>query len=252
MYKLQFELYLSNTKSKTIEIELMKNEFELFESSKLMTKDSDSIIINNSFFSKDSIVKDEIRYKIIVNGCKEITVNKLKETKKLDDSTKYIVLLLESPHAKEYGITGDKIVPLGPANGNKVTETGGAIDKYLKNVLEKIDISAGGYYLVIMNPIQFQTSLYSVHGKGLKNEAKDLRNLVWKNIWEQQEIRSDFIGRINNYNPEFIINASTKDLKEYVNWELILNKNKNKIYITPHPAVNWSSLKDKVSVKKLR
>ena len=114
------------------------------------------------------MLDDEIRYKITVKN-KKITKESVNVgLNNVDLNT--IILLLESPHKYEYNYTNGVLTPIGPAQGDSISEAGGANDNYICNVLEKIDLKSGEYYLVISNPIQFQTSLYSFHKKSLSDE----------------------------------------------------------------------------------
>ncbi len=160
---------------------------------------------------------------------------------------KNIVLLLESPHKDEYRSRNiyTKLIPIAPAQGENKLSAGGAIFNYLSEVLKFINeenhniIPNGNFNLIISNPVQFQTSLVFIHGKPLDRAYQTLRDTIWKKIWDIQDIQSDFIKRINKYNPHLIINSCTKNLKPYVN-EVLENLHNNTVINIKHPSFNWS------------
>lgn len=123
-----------------------------------------------------------------------------------------IVLLLESPHKKEYN--GNIMWPKAPACG----PTGKRIDRYLGTVLSHIQagVIETECHVIISNPVQFQTSLHAIHQRSLQGKWKTLRDNVWRTLWYQPCIRQDFQERLDGYSPGVIINACTKSLKRHV------------------------------------
>lgn len=243
MYKLVFQIESRESELRRVSIDLDKKHFKIFEdiNSNFIKKDHDSIEITDSFFSKASIVEDEIRYVILTEDCDE-DVNK---------NDKMIVLLIESPHKSEYEIENGKLKPINPAQGSSPGSAGGGIERYLEIVLNKSAIPDGTYELVIVNPIQYQASLVSIHDKALKNSVKELRDKVWENLWNEEIIRNDFKNRLKSYNPIRIINACTAKLSGYVNEELINLNYKDITYVTTHPAVTWNVNQKDIEVEKL-
>lgn len=246
-----FNVELVNDIQIPMNIELTKKEFDFLSESgsHFISINDKNININDSFFSKKSIVNDETRYKIHVKN-NEITKEKVNGN--LEKKIKTLILLLESPHNSEYTVIDKVLSPIGPAQGEGKSEAGGAIEEYIINVLKNIALVDGEYYLIVVNPIQFQTSLNAIHGQGLNEFTKGIRNLVWRNLWEKKEIRLNFNERLECYKPIRIIDACTKELQPYVNFELILNKYKNITYTTTHPAINWNKFKENIKVEKLR
>jgi len=168
----------------------------------------------------------------------------------LKRANKSVVLVIESPHKDEYN---KNYSPIAPAQG----ATGLKIEKYFCGIInkyKKIKLPTGNYDFIISNPVQFQTSLYHLHGVPLssKNTAvSGVRDKIWKSIFPY-EIKN-FHSRISNYKPMIIINACTVKLKPLVNKELKKWKNSNKsnsnvkiFTANKHPCI-WSS---KVSLKK--
>ncbi len=104
---------------------------------------------------------------------------------------KYLILILESPHIKEF-----KDDP-GPAKG----KTGMNIVKFLLNVngLE----SFGNHGLIVMNAVQYQCSLGFA--------TKKFRDRVFTEMWNTGS-REDFISRLRSiYRPgDTLVNCCTK------------------------------------------
>lgn len=153
-----------------------------------------------------------------------------------------IVLLLESPHKDEYQHNHINC-PKAPAMG----QTGIRIERCLGTVLSKTrtdyirvapdnpELIEIGRHVVLSNPIQFQTSLDTIHDQGI---VQGLRNSVWRTLWEEEHIKQCFRERINTYRPRLIVNACTRALKSTVKRfvrETLLNV---PLYNAPHPA-SW-------------
>lgn len=222
-------------------IKLSKDEVRLFNKlQKEFISKKKRLIEIKDVFTKDQRVNDKVRYVVKIKNGKcidktRVCISMDEINRNQNKNGKRIVLLLESPHRSEYEINDNRIMPIGPAQGKKKAEAGGGIDEYLNKVFDNMRIIDGKYYIIISNPIQFQTSLGSLHKKGLN---KDLRNLIWSNLWNNKEVRQDFIKRLNEYCPNYILNACTLQLTDRVNEELIQNKYKVITYIAYHPAVN--------------
>lgn len=132
--------------------------------------------------------------------------NKIVETKFFEINNDYnkteknnIILILESPHIKEFN---ENYNPIRPANG----KTGENIKSCLKEVLtvlfNNINVQEKIFNLYIMNAIQYQTSL------GINTEY--FRNALFVSFWNT-EGKADFKERLNNVftNKDIIINACT-------------------------------------------
>ena len=142
----------------------------------------------------------------------------------LQPQLRSIVLLVESPHKDEYQFANINY-PIAAANG----QTGRNINKYLREVLLAIrreltnaglnqeDYIKPGSHVIISNPIQFQTSLNAIHKQSLAGDWIELKNNVWKALWNEGEggeevpsyIQLCFRARLNTYRPSLIINACT-------------------------------------------
>ena len=107
-----------------------------------------------------------------------------------------IVIILESPHKDEYS---KQII--APAMGT----TGENINKYLLDILNKKignpQIDKKEYDVILMNAIQYQTSL------GIDTEY--FRDRVWLTLWNKGDLRKEFIKRLEGYNADIVFNFCT-------------------------------------------
>ena len=174
-----------------------------------------------------------------------------------------IVLLLESPNVDEYQF-GDIDFPIAPANG----AAGKGIEKCLHNVLSHIKTELSrrgchrtviaGHHVVISNPIQFQTSLRSIHGKTTWGDShfETLRSSVWRTLWNEGVederlgyIRLCFRSRLNTYSPSLVINACTVGVKRLVTCFVRTELPNVPLYEIYHPSgPSWN---DRASVDDL-
>ncbi len=206
--------------------------------------------VRKRFFNDDKKVKNVFRGKIIKNKKGEFHYSESENKSFCFNNSKYndhpiekdkekksIIIILESPHEKEY----DKgLIPIAPAQGN----TGVNIKNKICNVLNEIPekdkelLNGSEYRLLIINPVPFQTSLFELHGKSIKGMYKTLRNNVWKTLWfHKKELKTDFKTNILNSNPVIILNCCTADLTDKIGEELISYKLKNVlIYRVYHPS----------------
>ena len=127
-----------------------------------------------------------------------------------------IVLLLESPHRDEY-LSCDVRCPIAPAQGR----AGSCIDINLAPILNDPrnntlrQIIRNNSRVIIANPIQFQSSLWSIH-QGRLFRWRTLRNAVWKTLWDVNQIKTDFCDRLRLYSPDVLINCCTSSLQKEV------------------------------------
>lgn len=246
-YRLEFKVYIDK-KQYSQDVNLTEAEYSLLLNANqfIEKKQEEVLVLNNTFFNEDSIVKDEHRYIINIDenkACKKpIILNNSINT------CGNIVLLLESPHRSEYRSINiyKRLVPIGPAQGGRDSEAGGAIagylDKAIEHILSNNQLSLlGSYRVVIVNPIQFQTSLGSLYVGKLRG---GLRNKIWNSIWEINDgksyiVQESFVKRIHDLEPSLIINACTSNLKKNVNNVLNSSAAKyDKVNIN-HPSNNW-------------
>ena len=150
-----------------------------------------------------------------------------------------ILLILESPHKDEFNESGVN----GPAFG----QTGIYINNYFVEILDTIkslltDIT--NCKIIIVNAIQYACSL------GLQLKEPILKNLMLKNLWEEDCFKENFRHRIKtilsathkNGKRTVVINCCTKPIKKDVSCELkkLGFGFVEKIYEAPHPRYwNW-------------
>lgn len=153
-----------------------------------------------------------------------------------------IVLLLESPHKDEYE-NGDPNFPIAPAQG----ATGRNIEKYLGCSLNKSEEMADeigdNARFIIANPVQFQTSLWTIHKGSLTAGHcwQTLRNAVWKTLWNEPQIQDEFRCRLQSYKPNIVLNCCTggeKGLRGQVQSVLFKFNSGAQLYKADHPA-SW-------------
>ncbi|WP_294396970.1 hypothetical protein [uncultured Clostridium sp.] len=253
MSYLEFKVEFNNCMY-TRDIKLSTHEYNVLKGYQKISvcQNKKNLILDDDYFDKSSLVSDEARYTIKIknNICSKPKL--LKDFKPIEEN-KNIVLLLESPHRSEYRDIKiyDRLVPIGPAQGGNLTDAGGAIKAYIHEAINyviaknSLSLNNGDYNLIIINPIQFQTSLGSLYNKGLN---RNLRNKVWKKIWKIIDskkciVQEDFICRLNSYNPDLIINACTYELKKSV--KKLLDDKTIISYGINHPAINWNKKKSR-------
>lgn len=101
-----------------------------------------------------------------------------------------LILVLESPHVKEFEIENGQMMPKGPAKG----KTGSAIRSHLTKMLDSID----DYELILMNAIQFRCSL----GRDLNRTTSigqkniHLKNLLFEELIRKEEFADNLEHRI--------------------------------------------------------
>lgn len=207
--------------------------------------------IPKELFRCDKKVYDEIRYKIeIENGIvRKKKIEKYISSKvDIDDdykSYKRIVVIIESPHKDEYD---DNFNPKGPAQG----KTGDMIEKNIDQILELFkgedeNVENSKYILIISNPVQFQASLGSFYDNGLH---KSIRNNIWSELYKIY--KDDFVKRLEEYEPNYILNATTFGRKYRINKAIrIVKSSENskiqKVKESYHPAA-WND--GEITMKK--
>ena len=232
---------VSNFRIKGVE----KHIFNLVKNKKLtctninrIKNNKKNIITIQDFFADRMKVEDVHRYNLRIAKGRYPILNLLNPNNKYflnskfnDDNVmvnteaKSIVFILESPHKDEYKYDKNlkAYIPIAPAQ----SKTGGRIEENICIVLNEIinnprytfSIPNGTYKVIMCNPVQFQTSLYYLHGKGLSNNKmfSKLRDDIWCELFNNQpQIETNFITRINSYNPKLILNGCTKTCKDLV------------------------------------
>lgn len=215
-----------------------------------------SITIKRSFFKKNKQVQNVTRFFIEANEEEVIIYSPIKNSDILlnssfDDSliesnfkNKTIAIILESPHIDEYESNAEKLIPIGPAQG----QTGKKIEKNIEKLIERLRdfhvIEDNHLYRInIINAVNFQTSLHYIHEKPLNNYYRELRDKIWLKMWSEiPQIKNEFLKHTSSLKKgSIIINACPKSLKPFVNLEYIQNINKYHLFESNHPTSteNW-------------
>jgi hypothetical protein len=227
---------------KRIPVAITKEEYELFSNSssnQFFEKQNNTLRVKSYFFREYKKVKDKYRYNLIsksnawlltkTNGqpiqvppSKDDISREDQDIPETDENTQVILVVLESPHKKEYSEDGF-FKPLSPANGT----TGVNFYKYFTTCVLPILTYKGlilnpnmKYKIFFVNPVPFQTSLYEIHKinrrpKNLpKNVLKELRDKIWRALYP--ELEQDFKARVISYSPNIILNGCTSELKDAV------------------------------------
>ena len=161
------------------------------------------------------------------------------------ESLKTIVIVLESPHDKEFFKINNIYHNVGPACGttgeNMMKWFPETVMNYVPCVIDSEnnfkakyhsakDIESGVYALKLVNAIQFQCSL--------SEATTSYRDNVFNSMWEDSKVKESFIERLKKANPDIIINCCTKSGTEKVQ-ETIDQEYKapsTLLLFAPHPA----------------
>ena len=208
----------------------------------------ENVVDITGMFGPENRVRDVDRYRVIVrNGvccvaphlCGEVAprTNRFNDLRpNCADLGRTILLLLESPHKDEYRC-GDPHCPIAPAQG----QTGTRIKQHLERMLNDspvTDCSDVTYRVIIANPVQFQTSLWTIH-EGTLPHWRRLRDAIWKTLWDVCEIRQDFCSRLQCYYPDVVLNCCTSGLRKRVTAYLCQRGLAARTYVAPHPST-WN------------
>lgn len=220
--------------------------------------DGEEMVSILGVYQEEKRVHDVWRYNVTVKNYKIVKFCKFYQgvgrffDQTIDTKNRSIVLIIESPHKDEYD---NKFAPIAPAQG----ATGEKIEKYIVDLLrnhKQVRLSDGLYNILIVNPVQFQASLFNLHKVSLssKNSAVSaIRDKVWLSIFSKE--KDNFVDRLISYKPSLLINACTAKLKSIVDTEikyLLRNKQLNcggYFIADKHPSV-WSS-KTKLTKAKM-
>lgn len=215
---------------------------------------------------KWSCVQDHVRGYYQVNNRNFVCVQK---------TTKYkrIAFIVESPHKDEFDNNFCPLVPMNGKSGirfsNKICSK---LDIWFQQQIQNSQVNNGDCFEVyVMNPVQYQTSLYHFLNGMIPWEQKSnfqyhnidktLRNRVWKFLFDTCELKTTFIDRLKEYGPDYIINCCTggnnnaygqfntinqvrrggTSLKSCVKKEIITAfKNQNIQYLQHKHPISWS------------
>lgn len=158
----------------------------------------------------------------------------------LTQTSRNIILILESPHIKEF-----EGAPR-PAAGNGPGEAGYAIRNLFSAVCSIHELSNGNYSLILMNAIQYQCSLGNIN---------KYRDNVFIKCWSEFA-ENNFLDRLTEIykKDDLIINACTVGNNKELKLRTLVGKSISKINPTSvltleHPA-SWARTNN--SIKKYK
>lgn len=216
--------------NKELKIELTEKEFELLNIAsdfiQLNEENDKEIILKNDFFSDKRKIPDVFRYTLTFNDKWELNeLNKpseqfsqlynkknhykFKDREINEAKNNNIIVILESPHTKEYDSNFQAIAPAIGTTGNNFKKY---FVKYVLPILNNLGLhleTNNKYNILFVNPVPYQTSLAQIHNAGMK---KNLKIKVWKEMFEI--LKKDFKQKINTIEAEFIINAATSGVTD--------------------------------------
>ncbi|PYF05242.1 hypothetical protein [Ureibacillus chungkukjangi] len=217
----------------------------------LLDEEKNTLTLKRSFFKKNKQVQNITRFFVELSG-DEITIEAPSEKNDLvlnsifcDDiidtnyKNKTIAILLESPHIDEYEQNTEKLIPIGAAQG----QTGKKIEKSIESLILALREHQAieeqhKYRVIIINAVNFQTSLHFIHEKPMNNYYRELRDKMWQKMWtEIPQTKNDFVNQLDSLKKDSIlINACPKSLKPLINQELIQFVNRFSLFESNHPS----------------
>lgn len=144
----------------------------------------------------------------------------------------HFIILLESPHIKEFNSKGTAI---GPAHGWTGYNIYWFFEKHLKNSF--LNLQENNYRVVVINAVQFQASL------GLRPINKTIRNQTWRELFDKGDINNRLLAFAAKSGDCIVVNCCTKDLRQDLNDKISAIKG-IKIYQGNHPS-RWFFAHDK-------
>jgi len=256
---INFNFDLNEKNEKSIKIEI--NERVEEELSKIQQDEKLGFYTNGSisnFFSKSKKVCNSYRYQLIKSTNNKYDLyyfyedeinNRIDRNLNDDNDLPTILILLESPHEKEYeyDYKNKTIIPIAPAQGStgvKLFDNLDIVFNIINSLIEsKNQLEKKEYRVIIYNPIPYQTSLHFLHRQAINSSSiyKILRDKVWLGLWDNDVyFKKEFKKFIKKYNPELVINSCTSKLKSEVNKELNKILSIPHIFSTNHPSAWWN------------
>ena len=187
--------------------------------------ENDNVIVTG-MFGNCNIVPDVYRYDIRrrqneftllpprnVCGVNPLRHSNYHDLPATNDGIDTLVVVVESPHKDEYR-NENLSCPIAAAQGNTIRSTGYGIEHHLSGIVNRIACyipnMENEYRVIIVNPIPWQASLSSLHEQSPRRSPwKNLRDAVWKALWNIDIVRGYFLTRLNDYNPSIVVNACT-------------------------------------------
>lgn len=216
-----------------------------------MDNEKNTITIKRSFFKKNKQVQNVTRFFVELTEDhvkiesptekNELVLNSGFEDDVIDNSfkNKTIAIILESPHIDEYEQSKEKLIPIGAAQG----QTGKKIKRSITDLMValrnfQVIEELHQYRVILINAVNFQTSLHFIHEKPMNNYYRELRDKIWLKMWtEMPQIKNEFGKQLDVLKKDsIIINACPKSLKPLINQELIQFANRFSLFESNHPS----------------
>jgi hypothetical protein len=159
-----------------------------------------------------------------------------------------ILLALTAPHRDEFSKdSAGRLLPKAPAQSRALLGAGRAIEAYGHLVLGQLGLRDGDYSLLLANPVPYQCSLSSVGSGKPVPLYPDVRNYVWRKLFELEFVRQDFLDRCRLYHPEVVLNccvpALRTELTTFICDQWLMGGDAEAVlFESEHPAVQWSTL----------
>jgi hypothetical protein len=159
-----------------------------------------------------------------------------------------ILLILTSPHRDEFTKdSGGRLLPKAPAQSRAWLGAGRAIEAYGHLVLSQLGLHDGNYSFLLANPVPYQCSLSSVGPGKPAPLYPDVRNYVWRKLFELEVVREDFLNRCRLYHPKVVLNccvpALRTELTTFICDQFLTRDDAGAVlFESEHPAVQWSTL----------
>ncbi len=183
------------------EINITKSVFDKFDLNKseylqIDEKNPNKLVVLDSFFGEDKIVKDVCRYILEKKDCKwQIkahnenhpdfhSLNFNDQHLNYKDGIPCIILLLESPHKNEYTVNDFK--PIAPAQKSTGTKIKNWLNEIIKINCQIFKLEKNKYKVILLNPVPYQTSLHYLLTDQKNKLISTIRDDTWKTIWEQE------------------------------------------------------------------
>ena len=217
----------------------------------LLDEEKNTITLKRSFFKKNKQVQNITRFYVELSGENilieppstrdGLVLNSSFNDEIIDGNynNKTIAIILESPHIDEYEQGKEKLIPIGAAQG----QTGKKIEKSIESLIlalkdYQVIEEQHEYRVIIINAVNFQTSLHFIHEKPMNNYYRELRDKMWQKMWaEIPQTKNDFVKQLDSLKKDsIIINASPKSLKPLINQELIQFANCFSLFESNHPS----------------
>jgi hypothetical protein len=218
MYTIEYSIRLPG------ELRIRQQSFTSDEPSWAPLAEQGKVTLPEDMFTPDSVVPDEA-----VGIWNETSLQLVERpVEEIDlENARVVLLTVESPHVSEYGPGFKPIAPLQDTNTRYRLRT------FLPTHLRKMAVPKGAW-IVACNPVQWQASLGRLRSK--RTRPGEIRTLMWRALFEAGW-RKDFERRLVTYNPSWVLNACTKELKADVDTSIVASGMPT--WEASHPSSLW-------------